>query len=149
MQRNKSNITNTSATQNQTIMNKIIKLAIFSCCALMASVFTSCEEVVSMQHVYNFGIESLHSYGEDFTLITNYLESKGVKNDEIVTLEGKSDKDCDAKAEKLFNEKVSKLSHAEIKAIVSESCSFKFTATRYERDNTTLVTIGTWSYPAE
>ena len=149
MQRNKSNKTNTSTTQNQTIMNKIIKLAVFCCCALMASVCTSCEEIVSMQNVYKFGLETVNSYGDDLLLISNYLESKGVKNDEIVLLEGKSDKDCDAKAEKLFNEKVSKLSHAEIKAIVSESCSFKFTATRYERDNTTLVTIGTWSYPAE
>ena len=149
MQRNKSNITNTSTTQNQTIMNKMIQSAIFCCFALMACVLTSCEETVSMQNVYKFGLETVNAYDDDFLLITNYLESKGIKNDDTIITEGKSDEDCDAQAKKLFDEKVSKLSHTEIKAIVSESCSFTYTATRYERDNTTVVTIGCWSYPAK
>lgn len=130
-------------------MNKIIKLAVICCFALMACVLTSCEETISMQQVYKFGITSLISSGDDLWKIESYLNSKGIKNDDIIITEGKSVEDCDAKAKKLFNEKVSQLSHDEIKAIVSESCSFKFTATRNERDNTTLVTIGTWSYPAE
>ena len=130
-------------------MNKIIKLAVICCFALMACVLTSCDETISMQQVYKFGITSLISSGDDLWNIESYLNSKGIKNDDIIITEGKSVEDCDAKAKKLFNEKVSQLSHDEIKAIVSPSCSFKYSARRYEQDEVTLVTIGSWSFPAE
>lgn len=130
-------------------MNQIVKSAVFCFCALLACVLTSCEEIIYMQQGYKFGISTMYTEGMDFLLIYNYLESKGVKNDDIIITEGKSVAECDVKAKKLFDEKVALLSHDEIKAIVNPSCSFTYSATRYEQDGETLVTIGSWSYPAE
>lgn len=130
-------------------MNQIVKSAVFCLCAMMACVLMSCDEIVSIQQAYKFGITTLHGSGNDLWHIEEYLESKGVKNDDIIITEGKSTKDCDAKAEKVFNETVAKLSHAELEAILGKTCYFKYTATRYAEDGKTVITIGSWSYPAE
>lgn len=83
-------------------MKKSISKFTFLSCLLLIFVACKNENVTS---VYSVGIYAFSS--EDFSdlqKVENYLQSKGLKNGEIWTINGKSAADCDSQAKKKFDE---------------------------------------------
>ena len=126
-------------------MKKIFNLAVVCCCVSMALGLTSCEETITMQQAYSFGISENSGTLSDLAAVENYLKvEKKVPYGAVVT-EGSNEKDCDAKAAQLFNEAAAKLSYEELAKVVSENYTFVYSARRYDKAGN-LVVIGEWAY---
>lgn len=127
-------------------MKKLFNLVAMCCFLVLALGLTSCEETITMQQAYSFGISENSGTLSDLAAVENYLKvEKKVPYGAVVT-EGSNEKDCDAKAKQLFDEAVAKLSHEEIAVLVSDGCSFVYSAERYDKAGN-LVVIGEWAYP--
>ena len=128
-------------------MKKLFNLVAMCCFLVLALGLTSCEETISMQQAYAFGIVKYSGTLSDLVAVENYLKvEKKVPYGAVVT-EGSSEKDCDVKAKQLFDEAVAKLSHEEVAAIVPAGCSFSYSAERYDKDGNLVIIIGEWAYP--
>jgi hypothetical protein len=127
-------------------MKKLFNSVAMCCFLVLALGLTSCEETISMQQGYSFGVHKFNGSWDDPFVVENYFKvDKKVPYGQVVT-EGSSEKDCDAKAKQLFDEAVAKLSHEEIAVLVSNGCSFVYSAERYDKAGN-LVVIGEWAYP--
>lgn len=127
-------------------MKNLFKLAAMSCLLVLALGLTSCEETISMQQAYSFGLSEESGSWADLAAVENYLKvDKKVPYGAVVT-EGSSEKECDAKAKQMFDEAVAKLSHDEVAALVSDTYNFVYSVCRYDKDGN-LVILGEWVYP--
>ena len=127
-------------------MKKLFNSVAMCCFLVLALGLTSCEETISMQQGYSFGVHKFNGSWDDSFVVENYFKvDKKVPYGPVI-IEGSSEKDCDAKAKKLFEEAVAKLSHEEVAAIVSARCSFVYSAEREDKAGN-LVVIGEWAYP--
>ena len=127
-------------------MKKLFNSVAMCCFLVLALGLTSCEETISMQQGYSFGVHKFNGSWDDSFVVENYFKvDKKVPYGQLDT-EGSSEKDCDAKAKKLYDEALAKLSHEEVAAIVSAGFSFVYSAERFDKAGN-LVVIGEWAYP--
>jgi hypothetical protein len=133
---------------------KTIKMFVAALCCVCAAIgLNSCGENVHMQAAYGIGIHSMSASGDDFFNFCNYLREKQVPfdgDDAIKIFEGKSQKDCDAKAIAFFNEQAAKLSYEEVAAFVQYPDKFyieySIVASKKDPNEETRV-LGAWIYP--
>jgi len=101
-------------------------LAIVLVCGLALA---GCEETVTEDHAYNFGIYDFSATGNIFAIgtVENYLKSQGcIMGTKIYS--GSSRTDCDAKAQADLNSSVAKISRSALNSQLSSvTVSFKYT----------------------
>ncbi len=133
-------------------MKKIYLFLAAISCVCAALVLNSCTDV-HMQAAYGIGIHEMKASGDDFLYFCEYLREKGVpfEGDEGVQIfEGKSQKDCDAKAAAFFNEQAAKLSYEEVREFLDYPNDFyveySIVASKKNPNDETRV-LGAWIYP--
>src|SRR5574344_1636974 len=138
----------------KSIMNtkNIFRIALI--CVILAAVtaLTGCKKNETVSYPYAVGIMDLSASNfTDLGIITSYLETKGLKNNDVITGRGKDAAEADADAKSQFAKKKALLVYSEVAELgLDPKTTFSYSISRYanpEDPNSEVISIDSWYYP--